>query len=131
MADSDTKKAAGTAGVPNNAPGKPVAPLPPSAGTTILGFSLPQVVGLIGMVAGAVVPGGQVLGLSIDAITKIGLGVANEVPDAIAAFHEIQAVANSGLPPTPEQWAAWNDAADAAHAAAQAAADKVISGSGS
>lgn len=106
------------------------AAAPALAGTTVLGFSLPQIVGLVGTIASAVIPGASLLGMSIETITKLGLGVAAQVPEAIAAFDEIKAVANSGLPPTDEQWMAWNAAADSAHAEAQAAADKVLNGSG-
>lgn len=102
------------------------------AGTlTVLGLTPVQIVSLVGTIAGAFVPGAQLLGMSIEAITKLGMGVAAEVPEAIAAVEEIKAVANSGADPTPEQWASWNAAADTAHVAAQAALDKVIAGGGS
>lgn len=93
-------------------------------------LTLAQAVGLVGTIASAVVPGASLLGMSLGALTKLGVGVANEVPDALAAYSEMQSQASSGLPATPEQVAAWNAAADDAHAAVQAAADKVLAGDG-
>lgn len=103
--------------------GKPAAA---AAAFTVLGFTPVQIVDLVGTIAGAFVPGAQLLGMSIEAITKLASGVAAEVPEAIAAVDEIKAVAAAGADPTPAQWADWNAAADAAHVAAQAAWDKVI-----
>lgn len=55
------------------------------------------------------------------AIAALIEGVLQEVPAAIAAYNEIKAVAASSTDPTPEQWASWNAAADAAAAALDAA----------
>lgn len=98
--------------------GKPAA--------TVLGFTPVQIVSLIGTIAGAFIPGAQLLGMSVEAITKLAAGVAAQVPEAIAAVEEIKAVAAAGADPTPEQWKSWNEAADIAHSEAQAAWDKVI-----
>ncbi len=89
---------------------------------TLLGFSIPQIVTFVGMVAGAVIPGASLAGFTISQLTNLAVGVANEVPEAVNAFEEIKTVATSGLPPTPAQWATWNAAADMAHNALQAAA---------
>lgn len=99
-------------------------------GETILGFTIPQIVTFVGMIAGAALPGAQVAGFTIGQLTNLALGVANEVPAAVQAFEEIKAVASSGLPPTAEQWASWNAAADAANARAGDAEDAVINGKG-
>lgn len=93
-------------------------------------LTLPQAVGLIGTIASAVVPGASLLGMSLGTLTKLAVGVANEVPAAIDAYSSMQAQASSGLPPSADQIATWNAAADDAHAAVQAAADKVIDGDG-
>ena len=94
---------------------------------TFLGLTPAQIVALVGTIAEAVVPeGALVAGMSIDTLTKLAVGVANEIPEAISAYQEIKATATSGTPPTAEQWAAWNAAADAAHAAAQAAQDEIL-----
>lgn len=93
-------------------------------------LTLPQAIGLVGTIASAVVPGASLLGMSLGTLTKLGVGVANAVPEAVQAYSDMQAQASSGLPPTADQVAAWNAAADDAHAAVQAAADKVIAGDG-
>lgn len=97
---------------------------------TPLGITLPEVVNLIGMVAGAVIPGASLAGFTIAQLVSIGAGVAKAVPQAIEAFGEIKAAAQTGQRPTPEQIAKWNAAADAANAAAGAAEDRVLQGSG-
>jgi hypothetical protein len=101
-----------------------------NATMSILGLSVNQAVTLISMVAGAAFPGATVAGFTIAQLAGIGLGVANEVPEALAAYDEIKQVAASGLPPTAEQWASWNAAADAAHNDFNSAADAVINGTG-
>lgn len=97
---------------------------------TFLGLTPAQIVSLVGTIAGAAFPEAAVAGMTIAQITGLAVGVANEAPAAIAAFEEIRKVRDAGIEPTPEQWASWNKAADDAHAAAQAAADKVINGDG-
>lgn len=113
---------------PTMVPAPVPAPAEPASWETKLSLALPQVVTLIALIASAAVPGATVAGLSIAQLTGIGLGVANAVPAAVDAWNEIQAVANSGLPPTDEQWAKWNAAADDAHSQLQDAANQVISG---
>lgn len=93
---------------------------------TPLGITLPEVVNLIGMIAGAVIPGASLAGFTIAQLVSIGAGVAKAVPEAIAAFGEIKDAAKTGQRPTPEQVARWNAAADAANAAAAAAEDRVL-----
>lgn len=58
------------------------------------------------------------------AIAALIQGVLSAIPEAIVAYNEIKAVGASGADPTPEQWASWNAAADAASAALDAAAGK-------
>lgn len=97
--------------------------------TTILGFSANQVVATVGAlasVAAQAFPGTAVLGMSLDKLLGLAIGVANQVPAAIDAWNEIQALGDSGTAPSPEVWARLNAAADQAHAEAQAAADEVI-----
>lgn len=108
--------------------GESTGTVSPAGGDTLLGFSPQQIVTFLGMVAGAVIPGASLIGLSIGQLTDLGVGIANEVPEAVDAFKEIQAVASSGLPPTADDWAKWNAAADAANTAAAAAEDAVIAG---
>lgn len=93
-----------------------------------LNLTTPQAVTLVGMLAGAFIPGASIAGFTIAQLTGIASGVAKQIPEAIAAFDEIETVANSGLPPTPEQVARWNAAADLAHEDFDAAAEAVIAG---
>lgn len=53
--------------------------------------------------------------------TAIGTGIVQNVPIAIAAWDEMQAIRNSNAMPTPEQWALWDALADQAHSDLQAA----------
>ena len=95
-----------------------------------LALSPTQIIDVVGMIAGAFLPGAQLAGFTISQLTGLAAGVAGEIPSAIDAYNEIKAVAASGVAPTAAQWAKWNAAADLAHAAAQEAADRVINGSG-
>lgn len=52
--------------------------------------------------------------MTATAIAALIQGVLASVPAALTAYAEIKAVAASGADPTPEQWASWNAAADAA-----------------
>lgn len=101
----------------------------PASQTTILGLTPAQIVSLVGTLAGAFVPGGSALGMTIPQLTGLAVGVANGVTDAISAFEEVAAVNRTGateLP--PELWAKVNAAADAANQAAADAEDAVIEG---
>ncbi len=114
--------------------GNSPAPVAPAAVAvtpdTVLGLTPAQIVGFVGTLAEAVVPGAAVAGMSIAVLTKLAIGVANEAPAAIAAFEEIVGLSKSGTSPTAAQWAAWDAAADSAHASLQAAAQAVLDGSG-
>ncbi len=59
--------------------------------------------------------------MTVEEIIALAEGIISLVPEAQALWAEIKAAALSGTPPTPEQWAALNAQADAAHAAVQAA----------
>lgn len=91
-----------------------------SASTLALEAS--EIVSIVGTIAGAAFPGAQVAGFTVAQLSSLAVAVANAVPEAVQAFEEIKAVAESGQAPTPEQWSAWNAAADQAHADLQAAA---------
>lgn len=60
--------------------------------------------------------------LTTSAILALVDGVAQGIPIAIQTVEEIRAVNASGQEPTPEQWAAWNKAADDAADGLDAAA---------
>ena len=92
---------------------------------TVLGFTIPQIISFVGTVASAALPGAAVAGMSVNQLTALALGVANAVPQAVQAFDEIKKIPYRQAP-TPEQWARWNAAADAAHAEFGAAAAEVI-----
>lgn len=96
--------------------------------TTILGLTPSQIVSLVGVIAGAALPGASIAGLSIAQVTNLGIGVANGVDEAIEAVEEIKGVAAAGGVVTPEQWANWNAAADLVNDQVNAAADRVING---
>ena len=46
-------------------------------------------------------------------------GVLAEVPQAMAAYQQLRAMAAAGVDPSPEQWAALDGAVDAVHAQLQ------------
>jgi hypothetical protein len=97
---------------------------------TVFGVPLDQAVALVGTIASALAPQATVAGLSLSTVVGIAKGVAQEIPAAIQAVEDIKATVASNTAPTDEQWAAWNAAADSAHAAAQAAQDEVLAGDG-
>lgn len=95
----------------------------------VQGLSLGQIVTMvITLAAGAanlVAPGATLAGMTIAQLAKLAVGVAQAAPAAVDAFEQIKQAASSGLPPTQEQWDAWNAAADLAHADLQEAAAAV------
>ena len=91
---------------------------------------LPTAIKVITALVPILVPGGAVIvgGLTVASALGIANGVANEVPDLVNIWNEMQALANAGTAPTAEQWTAWNAAADAAYQQVQADLKKIEDG---
>jgi hypothetical protein len=72
-----------------------------------------------------VIPGiGNVVS-AIELGIKIANGVANEIPQAVKVWNDVQAAANGGQPVTEDEWAQWKADIDEAHAGFLAAAARV------
>lgn len=66
-------------------------------------------------------PGASIGGLAATKIVGIAAGLLDGAPDLVNAYDAVKAAVNGGAAPTPEQWSAFNAAADAAHNDLQAA----------
>lgn len=60
-------------------------------------------------------------GLAATKIIALIQGLVTQVPEAVAAVQSLEAAFANGAPPTADQWAALDAAADVAHANVQAA----------
>lgn len=80
------------------------------------------ILGAVGTVLGALVPGGVIAGVTISTITSIAQGVVQGVPEIVTAYEDIKAAIDGGAPPSEAQLLALKAAVDAADDKLQKAA---------
>jgi hypothetical protein len=82
--------------------------------------TIATVVKIAGEVATAFLPGGAIIaGLTVPDMIGVISGIANGLPDVIAAYEAIKAAVDGGAAPTPTDLAALKAALDAADDAVQ------------
>lgn len=92
-------------------------------GTSVsnLGADAQAVIPLIGALLAAFAPGLAIGGLTATKVLAIVAGLLAGTPDLVNAWNAIKAALDGGAAPTADQWAAFDSAADTAHANLQAA----------
>lgn len=85
-----------------------------------------QIADVLTTLAGFAFPASATIKSIIAIATMVGKGVKAAEPSALALWNEITAIKAGGGNPTPEQWKAWDAAADKASADLDAAAARVI-----
>jgi hypothetical protein len=88
-----------------------------------------SVLSVAGPVVADLFPEAQIAGFGVSQLLSVVNGVATAAPDLTNAYNNIKAAVTGGAAPTAEQWAAFDAAADQAHADFQAALAKLNAGS--
>lgn len=95
-----------------------------NAGVTIspalIATAAEQVLGIVGTVLTALVPGGQIAGVAVGEIIALANGVLNGVPEVVDAYNAVKAAVDGGAAPTADQLAALKASVDAADDVLQA-----------
>lgn len=91
-----------------------------SGGVTSAASALNSAIPLIATILAAFAPGLTIGGIAATKVLAMVSGLLSGAPDLVNAYNAVKAAVDGGAAPTPEQWAALDAAADAAHAKLQA-----------